>query len=375
MPDRDAAGGGGMSGGGAGRAAALERRYRRLLRCCPPSHRRVHREEMLGVLLATARPGQRTPGAAQTVNLVACGLAIRARRALSRLAGDPWQDALAVVSLIAPVLMLIIAALDFAVTVRQPWAEYHGLPPAAVMTGWLTVVLLGLTGQRRTAAAIASILLALALLNLLVDVTQLSGAGSAGLPGYLIGAGPVAPVVMASLAACSLAFSAGPRRGLAVAGRRRACLMIAGLSGGFGFPAIVELVSPSASVPAPAFSLLGVLAIAVAVVVTRLRSTVGWRVAVLGSGRALARSGQHLPPGGRRFGRYRGALARQPARRRARVAGGDRILAGAGQAGIARGVTGGPGLPPGKAPGHPPQQHLYAIVRLTCTDKPTITNY
>ncbi len=281
MPDRDAAGGGGMSGGGAGRAAALERRYRRLLRCCPPSHRRVHREEMLGVLLATARPGQRTPGAAQTVNLVACGLAIRARRALSRLAGDPWQDALAVVSLIAPVLMLIIAALDFAVTVRQPWAEYHGLPPAAVMTGWLAVVLLGLTGRRRTAAAIASILLALALLNLLVDVTQLSGAGSAGLPGYLIGAGPVAPVVMASLAACSLAFSAGPRRGLAVAGRRRACLMIAGLSGGFGFPAIVELVSPSASVPAPAFSLLGVLAIAVAVVVTRLRSTVGWRVAVL----------------------------------------------------------------------------------------------
>jgi hypothetical protein len=175
MPDRDAAGGGGMSGGGAGRAAALERRYRRLLRCCPPSHRRVHREEMLGVLLATARPGQRTPGAAQTVNLVACGLAIRARRALSRLAGDPWQDALAVVSLIAPVLMLIIAALDFAVTVRQHWAEYHGLPPAAVMTGWLAVVLLGLTGRRRTAAAIASILLALALLNLLVDVTQLRG--------------------------------------------------------------------------------------------------------------------------------------------------------------------------------------------------------
>ena len=37
------------------RAAALERRYRRLLRCYPPGHRQVHREEMLGVLLATAR--------------------------------------------------------------------------------------------------------------------------------------------------------------------------------------------------------------------------------------------------------------------------------------------------------------------------------
>ena len=57
-------------------AAALERRYLRLLRCYPPSHRAFHREEMLGVLLATARPGQRTPGAAQAVNLVACGLAM-----------------------------------------------------------------------------------------------------------------------------------------------------------------------------------------------------------------------------------------------------------------------------------------------------------
>ena len=46
-------------------AAALERRYLRLLRCYPPSHRAFHREEMLGVLLAAARPGQRTPGLGQ----------------------------------------------------------------------------------------------------------------------------------------------------------------------------------------------------------------------------------------------------------------------------------------------------------------------
>ena len=38
-------------------SAELERRYRRLLRCYPPSHSEVHREEMLGVLLAAARPG------------------------------------------------------------------------------------------------------------------------------------------------------------------------------------------------------------------------------------------------------------------------------------------------------------------------------
>jgi hypothetical protein len=149
------------------------------------------------------------------------------------------------------------------------------------MTGWLAVVLLGLTGRRRTAAAIASIPLALSLLNLLVDVTQLSGAGSAGLPGYLVEAGPVGPVALASMAACSLAFSAGPRRGLAIAGRRRAGQMIAGLSAGFGFPAIVVLLRPSQSLPASTFSLLSVLAIAVAVVVTRVRGTMDWRVAVL----------------------------------------------------------------------------------------------
>jgi hypothetical protein len=52
---------------------ALERHYRRLLRCYPPSHRAAHREEMLGVLLEVARPGQRRPDAWQAV-LVAIAL-------------------------------------------------------------------------------------------------------------------------------------------------------------------------------------------------------------------------------------------------------------------------------------------------------------
>ena len=112
--------------------AALERRYRRLLRCYPSGQR----EEMLGVLLAAARPGQRAPGARQTVNLVACGLAIRARRAL---AAGPWQDALAVVSLIIPVLMLIVAILDVAVVVRQQCGDRSCLPagdPVLAASAW-----------------------------------------------------------------------------------------------------------------------------------------------------------------------------------------------------------------------------------------------
>ena len=89
------------------------------------------------------------------------------------------------------------------------------------------------------------------------------------------------PVVLASLAACSLALSPGPRRGLAIVGWRRACLMIAGLSAGFGFPAIVQLVNPAAPLGDLAFRLLGILAIAVAVAVTRVRGPVGRRVAGL----------------------------------------------------------------------------------------------
>ena len=101
MPGRDPAG-----------AAVLERRYRRLLGCYPPAHRELHREEMLGVLLAAARSGQRTPGLRETVNLAACGLVIRVRRIPGWLAADAGQDALAVVSLIAPAVVVILIALE-----------------------------------------------------------------------------------------------------------------------------------------------------------------------------------------------------------------------------------------------------------------------
>ena len=155
-------------------AAVLERRYRRLLGCYPPTHREFHREEMLGVLLAGARPGQRAPGLRETVNLAACGLVIRVRRIPGWLAADAGQDALAVVSLIAPAVVVILIALGLgarnATLVReasvltcprlgqwQPW----------LMIAWLAVVLLGLADARAAAAAIASVSLTIAWLGLL----------------------------------------------------------------------------------------------------------------------------------------------------------------------------------------------------------------
>jgi hypothetical protein len=250
---------------------------------------------MLGVLLATARPGQRTPGLGQTVNLAACGLAIRVRRIPGWLAADAGQDALAVVSLIAPAVVLILLALQQAAITAyagaRPPVGYPGLVPVlpslaepVVGLAWLAVVLLGLTGRQRKAAAIASIWLTLAVLILVILATAVMQPGpNVNVPMTLFQFAGMAdvPVVLVSLAACSLVFSPGPRRGLAIVGWRRACLMIAGLSAGFGFPSIVQLADPAAPVGDLAFRLLGVLAIAVAVAVTCVRGPVGRRVAGL----------------------------------------------------------------------------------------------
>jgi len=59
---------------------ALERGYRRLLAWYPRAFRREHEEEMLAVLLAGARPGQRRPRLAEAVNLILSGLGVRLRR-------------------------------------------------------------------------------------------------------------------------------------------------------------------------------------------------------------------------------------------------------------------------------------------------------
>ena len=290
------------------------------------------------MLLAAARPGQRTPGLGQAVNLAACGLVIRVRRIPGWLAADAGQDALAVVSLIAPAVVVILLALGrgamSVAAMRVPfWTLLPVLPSlgeSVVVLAWLAVVLLGLAGCRRAAAVIAAISLTLAWLAWLTASVQQSGALSQGLVQFL---GTVdVPVVLASLAACSLALSPGPLRGLAIVGWRRACLMIAGLSAGFGFPSIVQLVHPAAPSGDLGFRLLGVLAIALAVAVTRVRGPAGRRVAGLVAA-CSAQSRRHPPIS---LARPPGGLARHPGRRRAGVAGGDRLLAGAGQAGIAR---------------------------------------
>jgi hypothetical protein len=84
----------------------LERRYRRLLTWFPAEHRRVYGEEMIGVLLASAPAGQSRPGRAEILDLVGGGLRARLRRLRTGEGNPAWRDALAVFSVVAPVVLL-----------------------------------------------------------------------------------------------------------------------------------------------------------------------------------------------------------------------------------------------------------------------------
>ena len=59
--------------------ASLERAYRRILACYPKAFRQQNEQEILAVLLASAKEGQRRPGLAESAALVGCALRLRLR--------------------------------------------------------------------------------------------------------------------------------------------------------------------------------------------------------------------------------------------------------------------------------------------------------
>jgi hypothetical protein len=64
--------------------ANLERRYRRLLAFYPRAFRRESGAELIGVLMAGARDGQRRPGFAASADLIRSGLRLRLRPSVPR---------------------------------------------------------------------------------------------------------------------------------------------------------------------------------------------------------------------------------------------------------------------------------------------------
>lgn len=89
-------------------AGGLEKSYRRLLRWYPALYRHRHEEEILGVLMAAARPGQSRPGARESADLVWSAVKIRIRMATRRAGSEPWAAALALTGVLLPLLMLLL---------------------------------------------------------------------------------------------------------------------------------------------------------------------------------------------------------------------------------------------------------------------------
>jgi hypothetical protein len=254
------------------RRTRMERRYRRLLTLYPKAHRQEHAEEMIGVLFAAAdydarirapkpvawalRSGQHV---ADCADLVAGAARIRGRMLVNRVkqatrSGSMvrdrrWSDALAVVSVIAP-LLLLVAAL----------AEFH-LPQAVAssLTGhphWRLTATLGLGDLPLAAGAPAVAMLTLLRLRRLAGlgaigaaIGQVAAAAQRPAPAFTGYSSPVVAftVLLACTAAAALLISPGPDRGLILLTRGGAVLIGAGalVLGGFSVGGNVWLASPS----------------------------------------------------------------------------------------------------------------------------------
>jgi hypothetical protein len=195
----------GMTGG------RLEDRCRRLLRWYPPEHRRVHGEEMVGVLLAAAGPDQEKPGLAVTLDLIKGAALIRLRPGAALSDRDGWRDALAVFSVAAPVLLLAAVCLSYLGDYQ--WAQFFPGGTSSILDlavyGQILVVPPVLLRIRRPAVVVAAaqVLLIAAIVGESLGRTLRQG-------GLIANAAALAAIAGAEIAA--LLASPGPGRGMAL---------------------------------------------------------------------------------------------------------------------------------------------------------------
>jgi hypothetical protein len=198
---------------------SLEARYRRLLMWFPPEHRRAHADEMVGVLLSTADPGQERPGRAESLNLMLSGLRVRLRPGGALTDTDGWRDALAIFSVAMPILMLAASCLTVLANRTEIgwWGNPLGIATTLIIEGQLLLVPMVLLGLRRWAVAAA--VGPLALTGYLVVLSLAEGFGGAAVGTYaMYGSWLLAAGVLEVLA---LIASPGPRRGLQLLRGRR----------------------------------------------------------------------------------------------------------------------------------------------------------
>jgi hypothetical protein len=233
----------------------MENWYRRLLTLYPKDHRREHAEEMVGVLLAAAGQEQGRPSragraqrlgqhAADSADLIGGALRIRGRTVLNRVKrtrwlawtvrDERWSDALAVVSVVAPVLLLVAALTEFRIpqavasslTGHPHWrlSETLTLADLPMAAGASGVTVLAFLRLRRLAGLGA----------LATAIGQIAAGAVPAMAGY---ASPAVAftVLLSCTAAAALLFSPGPDRGLALLTRSGTALVGVGalILGGF----------------------------------------------------------------------------------------------------------------------------------------------
>jgi hypothetical protein len=218
--------------------SALEHGYRRLLACYPAEHRRAYAEEMVGVLLASASDGQRRPGLRDTADLIAGAVKVRLRNLVSADPDPGWRDALALTSLLAPLLLaVLLVGQDLGWMATLLWhsrngASGFGYPiwPALVL---LVPLAIALAGLRQTAVAATAALLAW--------ITMQAAIGQ-----LLIYPRVGAYLVLLGVQAVALARSDGPRHGLRLIAGKSVSISAA-TGGDFAFGTRLVLIAGRAA--------------------------------------------------------------------------------------------------------------------------------
>ncbi|GAA4537595.1 hypothetical protein [Amycolatopsis samaneae] len=199
----------------------IERRYLRLLALYPRAHRAAHGEEMLGVLLDGAE-GRSRPGMAETVDLLWGAVQVRWQHALGGHRGRDRRDTLAMVSLLAPVLLLVGAY--WAVRgIRGLIRAEAGAPrlwlgvlaDVPVWSAWLAALVVGVFGMRRASVALAWLATAALIVVTAIDPDRHWSVEMAA--GW---------VLLSVFAAVAVTVSPGPRRGLELLGLSRLIILI-----------------------------------------------------------------------------------------------------------------------------------------------------
>ncbi len=226
--------------------ARLERGYRRLLALYPAAHRRVHEEEMLAVLMTQAPVGKRRPGITEAADLLLGALRVRCQPPCGGAAEPGWRDALAVLSVILPVLILLTAAVSetrLMLSFPAPGAFAYGFPrwviPGLVPPLALAAVALLALWMRRVAA--------LAVAGLLILLVS----GLASRQGVALAAGDDYLFLAVGLEIAALLASPGPRRGLQILTWKHAALLVIAV--------LTVVLSPSPVTPAVMFVVIGVI--------------------------------------------------------------------------------------------------------------------